>query len=67
MVKFVSRQISTEQLKGTALSFRDIRPPRPFDMLLSLKCTANKLFDARYVKKSTTVSINFSFPLCLET
>ena len=44
---------------GTALSFRNIRPPRPFDMLLSLKCIAKTLCDASEIRKNIPMCPSF--------
>ena len=66
-------QISTE-LHLPSETFRDHRLPRPLDMLISLKCIANTLFDAPEMRNNLPtsvyvwhVSIVSSFPLPLET
>ena len=56
-------KLTQANIDGTALTFTDIRPPRPFDMLLSLKCIANAFFDAPEMrKKSTNISTYGMYP-----
>ena len=46
-------------IDGTALVFRYIRPPRPFDMSLSLKCNEHT-FDALEMRKNLPTSLRIA-------
>ena len=55
MVKFFFQA----NIDGTALALRDIRPPRPFDMSLSLKCNEHT-FDAPEMRKNLQTSLGIA-------
>ena len=50
-------------IDGTALVFRDIRPPRPFDMSLSLKCNEHT-FDGPEMQKNLPTSLRIAYIHC---